>query len=199
VPKNFEGIPEKWLGLYISGLLQYPDADDIFEIVDKNGQKVCLFRFIEDYLGNNRSLSGYVSNAIFFNNDKEISDQLKYLQDFDRKRCKTLSLSCNLDIMDIVANQTRISPVKSTENRPQNEFVGATEAAFSTEVAGVVVAEARPRQWLFKCYHCNNFHTDNEKYYERHNTINHYGLAAYPTIADLEKHGLEPQGKSWEI
>ena len=100
VPKNFEGIPEKWLELYIWGLLQYPDAKDIFEIVDKNGQKVCFFRFIEDYLGNNRCLPGYVSNAIFSNNDKEISDQLKYLQDLDRKRCNTLSLSCHRDIMD---------------------------------------------------------------------------------------------------
>jgi hypothetical protein len=101
VPKNLEGIPEKWLELYIWGLFQYPDADDIFDIVDKTGQRVCLLRFIEDYLGRNRSLSGYVSNAIFYNNDEEISDQLKYLQDFDRKRCKTLSLSCNLDITDI--------------------------------------------------------------------------------------------------
>jgi hypothetical protein len=102
VPKNFEGIPEKWLDLYIWGLLQYPDADGIFDIVDRNGQRVCLFRFIEEYLGKNRSLSGYVSNAHFYNNDKEISDQLKDLEDFDRKRSKTLSLSCNLDIMDIV-------------------------------------------------------------------------------------------------
>jgi hypothetical protein len=108
VPKNFEGIPEKWLELYIWGLLQYPDADDIFDIADKSGQKVCVFRFIEDYLGKNRSLSGYVSNASFFNNDKEISDQLKYLEDFDRQRCKTLSLSCNLDIMDIVPALPRL-------------------------------------------------------------------------------------------
>jgi hypothetical protein len=102
VRKNFEGIPEKWLELYIWGLLQYPDADDIFDIVDKNGLRLCVFRFIDDYLGKNRSLSGYVSNAVFYNNDEEISDQLKYLEDFDRKRCKTLSLSCNLDITDIV-------------------------------------------------------------------------------------------------
>jgi hypothetical protein len=100
VPKNFEGISEKWLELYIWGLLQYPDADDIFDIVDRNGQRVCLFGFIEDYVGKNRSLSGYVSNAVFYNNEKEISDQLKDLEDFDRKRCKILSLSCNLDIMD---------------------------------------------------------------------------------------------------
>jgi hypothetical protein len=46
VQKNSEGIPEKWLELYILGLVQYPDANDIFEIIDKYGQKVCIFRFI---------------------------------------------------------------------------------------------------------------------------------------------------------
>ena len=197
MPKNFEGIPEKWLELYISGLLQYPDANDIFEIVDKNGQKVCLFRFMEDYLGNNRSLSGYVSNAIFSNNDKEISDELKYLEDFDRKRCKTLSLSCNLDIMDIVSNQARIPPVKSIENSAHDEFVGATGAALSPDVAGEIEAEVR--KCLFKCYHCNYFQTDNEEHYESHIKANHDKLPAYPSIADLEKHRLEPQSKSWEI
>jgi hypothetical protein len=104
VQKNSEGIPEKWLELYISGLFQYPDANDIFEIVDKNNQKVCIYRFIEDYLRGNRNLSGYASNAIFCNNDNEISVQLKDLEDFDRKRCKTLSLSCNLDIKDMVSS-----------------------------------------------------------------------------------------------
>ena len=101
VRKNFEGIPEKWLELCFWGLLQYPDEIDTFEIVDKNGQKVCILGFIEEYLGPHRNLSGYVSNAVFYNNDNEVSSELQYLEDFDSKRCKTLSLSCNLDIMDI--------------------------------------------------------------------------------------------------
>jgi hypothetical protein len=51
----------------------------------------------------------------------------------------------------------------------------------------------------FICYHCNNFQTNNKDYYESHNITNHYGLPAYPTIIDLQSHGLQAQGKSWEI
>jgi hypothetical protein len=91
-----------------------------------------------------------------------------------------------------------VSEARGSENRPKNEFSGANrlDYYFGDEVAGEPVVKAR--QW-FKCYHCNHFQTDNEKDYESHNAINHYRLPAYPTIADLERHGLEPQGKSCEI
>lgn len=104
VPKNLEPIPEKWLELYISGLFQYPDANETFEIIDKNERKVCIYGFIEWYLRGNRNLHGYVSNAAFYNNDNEILVQLKDLEKFDRKRCKTLSLSCNLDTRDTTSS-----------------------------------------------------------------------------------------------
>jgi hypothetical protein len=51
-------------------------------------------------------LSGYVSNAVFYNNDKEISDELENLEEFDRKRCKTLSLSCILDVKDMMSSSS---------------------------------------------------------------------------------------------
>jgi hypothetical protein len=116
VQKNFEGIPEKWLELCIWGLLQYPDANDLFDIVDKNDHQVCILSFIESYLANNWNLSGYVSNDIISDIDNEDSSRLEYLKDFDRKRCKTLSLSCNLDIKDITPSTDDIQRDQSEAN-----------------------------------------------------------------------------------
>jgi hypothetical protein len=53
----------------------------------------------------------------------------------------------------------------------------------------------------YRCYHNGcNFHTDDEKDYHRHAAQKHRGIPVlYPTKADLEKYGLKPHGKRWEI
>ena len=58
---------------------------------------------------------------------------------------------------------------------------------------------------LFSCYHpACDFHTDNKLDYEnmiaRHWEQKHTGVPLlYPTKTEIEKYGLNPQGKSWEI
>jgi hypothetical protein len=58
---------------------------------------------------------------------------------------------------------------------------------------------------LFSCYHpACDFHTDNKLDYEnmiaRHWQQKHTGVPLlYPTKTEIEKYGLMPQGKSWEI
>jgi hypothetical protein len=176
VRKNLEPVPEKWLELYISGLLQYPDANDTFEILDKNDQKVCIYRFIEDYVRGNWNLSGYVANAIFYKIDREVSDQLKNLEEFDRKRCKTLSLSCNLDIMDI-----KSSSDEGNRNGNGNENSDSYRLQYT-------------------CYHSRcDFHTDSEQAYQSHGALKHpKNPLLYPSKAEIEKYGLQAQGKDWE-
>jgi hypothetical protein len=51
----------------------------------------------------------------------------------------------------------------------------------------------------FSCYYCSGFQTDSEEEYMRHCAIKHPKKPFQPTKADLERHGLKPQGKSWEI
>jgi hypothetical protein len=56
-------------------------------------------------------------------------------------------------------------------------------------------------KYYYSCYYCNSFQQTNSKDdYESH-TINKHGLGhpCYPCKADLERHGLKVQGKSWEI
>lgn len=50
---------------------------------------------------------------------------------------------------------------------------------------------------LYSCYRCE-FETSIQTEYERHNVLDHPGKPAYPSLADLEKDGLRPQGKHWE-
>jgi hypothetical protein len=53
----------------------------------------------------------------------------------------------------------------------------------------------------FSCYHKNcEFHTDDEREYRRHGALNHpKNPLLYPSKFELEKYGLTPQGKEWEI
>jgi hypothetical protein len=50
----------------------------------------------------------------------------------------------------------------------------------------------------YSCYYCD-YRTDNEHDYERHVVQTHEGKPAYPNKAEIEKSGLKPQGKDWEV
>jgi len=91
----------------------------------------------------------------------------------------------------------KMTPVKNTKNHAQRTDAGETgetEDIFSTEGGN---GDSRPFQ--FCCYHCNDFHTNNQDYYENHIVRDHYKLPAYPSAAGLERRGLQAQGKEWEI
>ena len=52
---------------------------------------------------------------------------------------------------------------------------------------------------MYSCYYCNSYQTDLEKSYERHVILTHPKRPAYPSKVDLERLGLNGQGKRWEI
>ena len=54
---------------------------------------------------------------------------------------------------------------------------------------------------LFSCYHKGcHFYTNDEPKYRRHGAVKHpKNPLLYPSKAELEKYGLQPQEKSWEI
>lgn len=60
-------------------------------------------------------------------------------------------------------------------------------------------SELKRVEYSFKCYHCEDFQTNNEDHYLRHYVISHSNKPCYPSKIDLERHRLLPQGKSWEI
>ena len=58
----------------------------------------------------------------------------------------------------------------------------------------------KEEQNLFECYYCREFpSTKDKKKYQEHVESNHRGLPPYPSITDLKRLGIYPQGKKWEI
>jgi len=54
--------------------------------------------------------------------------------------------------------------------------------------------------YSFECYYCDKLpSTTNEDEYRKHVVIYHNNKPAYPSMADLIKNNLKPQGKSWEV
>jgi hypothetical protein len=56
---------------------------------------------------------------------------------------------------------------------------------------------------LLRCYYCDKkgsvFETNNESEYHRHGNQKHFNKSMYPNLATMQKYGLIPQGKEWEI
>ena len=104
----------------------------------------------------------------------------------------------------MISPVSQISPVESTENRAQNDVTGDTgdtgDNCSNEGGGGVVVSEMQPSpSWLFKCYYCEDFNTNNRDYYESHVMLEHFGRPAFPTETEIEKYGLKAQGKEWEV
>jgi hypothetical protein len=53
----------------------------------------------------------------------------------------------------------------------------------------------------FRCYHNGcNFQTEDEREYRRHGTAKHLkNPLLFPSKFEIEKYGLQAQGKDWEV
>ena len=98
-----------------------------------------------------------------------------------------------LDSEDTYPHQAQIPSPERSENHTQKL---ASEGSEGSE--DIFRIEGGPH---FSCYHNGcDFHTNDEKDYHRHAAQKHTGLPVlYPTKAELEKYGLQAQGKDWEI
>jgi len=90
---------------------------------------------------------------------------------------------------------------EKTENYAQERQTGETGETggiFSIEGSN---GDSQAFAYLskFSCYHCGNYHTDIETDYLTHGVTKHRNKPMFPSKADLEKHGLRPQEKSWEV
>jgi hypothetical protein len=95
---------------------------------------------------------------------------------------------------DTYPHQTQIPSLENGENRAQKS---SSEGSEGSEDIFCIEEDSH----VYSCYHnyCN-FHTNDEKDYHRHAAQKHTGIPVlYPTKAELEKYGLQAQGKDWEI
>ena len=55
-----------------------------------------------------------------------------------------------------------------------------------------------PSDFPTVCYYCK-YKPNSKDRYEQHIVLKHNHCVAYPNKAEIEKRGLKPQGKEWEI
>jgi uncharacterized C2H2 Zn-finger protein len=51
---------------------------------------------------------------------------------------------------------------------------------------------------IFRCYYNCDIQFNTEKEYVKHCVMTHENKPAFPSLVDIEKQGLKPQGKRWE-
>jgi hypothetical protein len=118
------------------------------------------------------------------------------VQNHEENGSKPLETFSRLETND---SNPKFDSNQNTENHAQN-----TEIGDIGEIGDILGIEGgretvKQRMSLFQCYHCDNFETNDEQEYVRHGVKHHLYKPMFPSKADLERHRLKPQGKSWEI
>jgi hypothetical protein len=107
------------------------------------------------------------------------------------------------DLGSLGLGKHMIDDVTTSVNQPDGNYgslisnrenIANNDHAYSQDPTNVT----HPTLTLYTCYHCESFHTDSQNDYERHMAKKHFKLPAYPSMADLQRHGLKAQGKDWE-
>ena len=78
---------------------------------------------------------------------------------------------------------------------PQNPEIHAQNGSGIDSIDSIDILQDNN---YYSCYYCD-YKTDNKDHYERHIILRHDHCHAYPNKAEIEKRGLKPQGKGWEI
>ena len=108
-------------------------------------------------------------------------------------------LTKNIENKEGLADYVRNDKIASESQGKSEENV---EPILSdSEISKKIVDEPLSTNFLYSCYHKDcTFQTNIEPDYERHWGQKHTGIPVlYPTKTEIEKYGLKPQAKSWEI
>jgi hypothetical protein len=106
---------------------------------------------------------------------------------------------------DSYLHHNSISSLKYPENHSQNqkgEGSEGSEGVCDTEgVPQGFQGQGRDNSYSFKCYYPGcEFQTDSEREYKKHGALKHLeNPLLYPSRYEIEKYGLTPQGKEWEV
>jgi len=88
------------------------------------------------------------------------------------------------------------------ENQAQNQDkigrVPSIEPSEPSEPSNINQEESSS-SYYYQCYHCDSYQTNDKADFEQHNVLKHPGKGAYPNKAEIEKRGLKPQDKPWEV
>ncbi len=102
LPKNCKSIPENWLELQILALLKCRMGFDRFGLYNKNGEQVCVCRFIKEYFSEKASnLNRYFSRPDSDTLYSKVFGDIIPITTTVEEGCKKLSNEVRFDNLDI--------------------------------------------------------------------------------------------------
>jgi hypothetical protein len=145
--------------------------------------------------------------------DKSSDDILK-IDNNEGKIIDTSTNGCNVSQMSQASQPQEISTktkdifqTEAAEASQPQEISTKTKDIFQTEAAEAsqppqqssVITDKPYIKKKYECYYCDKLGTDDEDVYEKHGVLTHPSKPGYPSRADIEKYGLKPQDKPWEL
>jgi hypothetical protein len=113
LPSSYKYIPENWLELAFIDLLKCPLQINKFELYNKNNERLCICKFVEEY-EQNVKLSEYFSKPVFGNYSSTLFGKMEYLQGKKAKLYGKLSTRGAMDNFFIPKGEI-ISPYNALE------------------------------------------------------------------------------------
>lgn len=158
-----------------------PASSSIYKLIDTDGTEIPVNQLIERY----------------FNNP-----EVCFSKDYEETREDYVDKSKAIGVLPAAERAIITNSQYAQEMVKKNVFSCTSQRSILAWFDNIVIEDKyneRSQSFSFKCYHCEKFQTPNEKQYEHHVLLSHPSKPAYPSNVDLERHGLNRQGKSWEI
>lgn len=153
--------------------LRIADEDNIYSIEEEDGNKEA-----------EEISEKYYSKSSLENNDKKCMDMT--FKDYD------------ISIRASTCEEEYLQQAKFTNELQDIQTNDIRNSKNDPKISNNVFSDKEKNKIIYSCYHGCNFQTHSKQEYQKHYVINHPGKPAYPTIADILKNGLTPQGKPWE-
>jgi hypothetical protein len=172
-------------------------GSDEYHIADYTLYRTTITKLLEDKFGAEPPKLTRKGSIVVFNLDHLRKIQKSYDIDVGIKTTLKNALDNRGDSGDgSDRSRQNNSPSISTTERVGHILRNTTEEAFLQDSS-----HSSPPSPAFSCYHKNcNFHTDAEREYRRHGAQNHHkNPLLFPSRFEIEKYGLTPLGKEWEI
>jgi hypothetical protein len=174
-------------------------GSDEYHIADYTLYRTTVTKLLEDKFGAEPPKHTKKGSVVSFDLDKLKKIQKSYDIDVSIKTTLKNALENKGDSGDGSDRSTHnASSYNNTiEGKVRENLEHISEEAFLRDPS----LPSPPSPIKYSCYHKDcDFHTDDEGEYRRHGAQNHHkNPLLYPSKFEIEKYGLTPQGKEWEI
>jgi hypothetical protein len=176
-------------------------GSDEYHIADYTLYRTTVTKLLEDKFGAEPPRHTKKGSIIIFDLDKLRKIERSYDTDVNIKTTPKNVLDDEGDSGDGSdrSRQNAIPSNSTNKGEVRENLEDISGGAFLQDPSHLSLPS--PPSPIFSCYHKNcKFHTGDEAEYRRHGALNHHkNPLLFPSKFEIEKYGLTPQGKEWEI